>query len=89
VKEGDVIPGNAHFDTTKGHIEFRKAKAVDCTISEAFDTTAIHPFKGNIDLDKLEGIIKEYGQEKIPFINIKIKKQAAILRHFTVELSRI
>ena len=36
VKEGDIIPGNAHFDTTKGHIEFRKAKAIDCTISEAF-----------------------------------------------------
>ena len=34
-KEGDIIPGNAHFDTTKGHIEFRKAKAVDCTIREA------------------------------------------------------
>ena len=72
VKEGDVIPGNAHFDTTKGHIEFRKAKAIDCTIAEAFDTTTIHPFKGNIDLDKLESIIKEYGKERIPFINITV-----------------
>jgi len=35
VKEGDIIPGNSHFDTTKGHIEFRKAHAVDCTIDEA------------------------------------------------------
>ena len=49
VKEGDVVPGNSHFDTTKGHIEFRDAKAVDCTIDEAFDTTLIHPFKGNVD----------------------------------------
>jgi tryptophanase len=39
VKEGDIIPGNSHFDTTKGHIEFRKGKAIDCTIDEAFDTS--------------------------------------------------
>ena len=52
VKEGDFIPGNAHFDTTKGHIEYRKATAVDCTIDEAFDITINHPFKGNIDLYK-------------------------------------
>ncbi len=44
VKEGDVVPGNSHFDTTKGHIEFRKAKAIDCTIDEAFDPTLIYPF---------------------------------------------
>ena len=37
VKEGDIIPGNAHFDTTKGHIEFRKVSALDCTIDEAYD----------------------------------------------------
>jgi len=42
VKEGDVIPGNAHFDTTKGHIEFRKAVALDCTIDEAYDTGIPH-----------------------------------------------
>ena len=53
VKEGDIVPGNSHFDTTKGHIEFRKAKAIDCTIDEAFDSTFIHPFKGNVDLEKL------------------------------------
>lgn len=72
VKEGDAIPGNAHFDTTKGHIEFRKAKAVDCTIDAAYDTAVEHPFKGNIDLEKLESAIKEFGQSKIPFINITV-----------------
>jgi len=45
IKAGDIVPGNSHFDTTKGHIEFRHAKAIDCTIDEAFDTTANHPFK--------------------------------------------
>jgi tryptophanase len=71
VKEGDIVPGNSHFDTTKGHIEFRKAKAVDCTIKEADDTTLIHPFKGEVDLEKLEETLKKYN-ERIPFIILTI-----------------
>ncbi|MFW5515405.1 MAG: beta-eliminating lyase-related protein, partial [Prevotella sp.] len=46
VKPGMVVPGNAHFDTTKGHIESRKAKAIDVTIDEAHDTQLEIPFKG-------------------------------------------
>ncbi len=72
IKEGDVVPGNSHFDTTKGHIEFRKATAIDCTIDEAFDTTIIHPFKGNVDLNKLEVVLKKYPKEKIPMIIVTI-----------------
>lgn len=72
IKEGDVVPGNAHFDTTKGHIEFRKATAVDCTIDEAYDTTLQHPFKGNVDLNKLEKVLKEHPAEKIPMIIVTI-----------------
>ena len=72
IKEGDIIPGNSHFDTTKGHIEFRKAKAIDCTIDEAFDTEIDHPFKGDINLEKLEKTIKEYTPEKIPFIVVTV-----------------
>ncbi|MCD6113181.1 MAG: tryptophanase [Bacteroidales bacterium] len=72
VKEGDIVPGNSHFDTTKGHIEFRKATAVDCTIDEAFDTTLVHPFKGNLDLNKLEDVLKKYPREKIPMIIITV-----------------
>ncbi len=72
IKEGDIIPGNSHFDTTKGHIEFRKAKAIDCTIDEAFDTEIDHPFKGNINLEKLENTIKEHTPEKIPFIVVTV-----------------
>ncbi|MFP4664599.1 MAG: tryptophanase [Bacteroidales bacterium] len=72
IKEGDVIPGNSHFDTTKGHIEFRKALAVDCTIDEAFDTVNDHQFKGNIDLDKLEKVYKSYPKEKIPFVCVTV-----------------
>lgn len=72
VKDGDVIPGNSHFDTTKGHIEFRKAHAIDCTIDEAFDIENLHPFKGNIDLEKLEKIYQSHPKEKIPFCLITI-----------------
>lgn len=77
VKEGDVVPGNSHFDTTKGHIEFRKATAVDCTIDEAFDTSIIHPFKGNIDLNKLESVFKSHPKEKIPFVILTITCNSA------------
>ncbi|HBT72689.1 MAG TPA: tyrosine phenol-lyase [Lysinibacillus sp.] len=72
VKEGDVIPGNSHFDTTKGHIEFRKAHAIDCTVDEAFDIENLFPFKGNIDLKKLEKVYQTYPKEKIPFCLITI-----------------
>ena len=77
VKEGDVVPGNSHFDTTKGHIEFRKAKAIDCTIDEAFDTTIKHPFKGNLDLNKLEDVLKAHPKENIPFTLITITNNTA------------
>lgn len=72
IKDGDLVPGNTHFDTTKGHIEFRKAFAVDCTIDEAFDTTSENPFKGNIDLDKLEAVLSKNPAEKIPLIIVTV-----------------
>ncbi|NQV77486.1 MAG: tryptophanase [Lutibacter sp.] len=77
VKEGDVVPGNSHFDTTKGHIEFRKATAIDCTIEEAFDTSILHPFKGNVDLGKLEKVFKSNPKEKIPFVILTITCNSA------------
>nr|WP_321375067.1 tryptophanase [uncultured Bacteroides sp.] len=67
IKEGDVCPGNSHFDTTKGHIEMRKAFAVDCTIDEAKDTQLEIPFKGNVDINKLEAVLKKDGC-RVPFI---------------------
>ncbi len=72
VKEGDIVPGNSHFDTTKGHIEFRKATAVDCTCADASDTAKEVPFKGNLDLNKLEDVLKKYPKEKIPMIIVTV-----------------
>ncbi|MDP3399046.1 MAG: tryptophanase [Bacteroidales bacterium] len=77
VKEGDILPGNSHFDTTKGHIEFRKAIALDCTIEEAKDTTLELPFKGNMDLNKLESVLRQYPAEKIPCIVLTITNNTA------------
>lgn len=71
VKEGDVVPGNSHFDTTKGHIESRKALALDCTIDEAKDTQLEIPFKGNVDTKKLEDALIEYGN-RVPFVIVTI-----------------
>lgn len=59
IKPGMVVPGNAHFDTTKGHIEARKATAIDVTIPEAHDTQLELPFKGNVSLELLEKVLKE------------------------------
>jgi len=76
VKAGDYIPGNSHFDTTKGHIESRHAFAVDCTIDEAKDTQLEIPFKGNVDPEKLEKALVEYG-DKAPFIIVTITNNTA------------
>jgi len=72
VKEGDIIPGNSHFDTTKGHIEFRKASAIDCTIDEAFDSTLYHPFKGNVDLGKLKKVFNDNPLKNVPMVIITV-----------------
>jgi tryptophanase len=77
VKEGDIVPGNSHFDTTKGHIEFRKATAVDCTIDAASDTTLWHPFKGNVDIEKLENVLKSTSPGKISFIIVTVTNNTA------------
>jgi tryptophanase len=77
IKEGDIIPGNSHFDTTKGHIEFRKAKAVDCTVDIAGDTHAIAPFKGNVDTVKLEKVLSENPIDKIPFVILTLTNNTA------------
>ena len=76
VKEGDIVPGNSHFDTTKGHIEFRKATALDCTIDAAKDTQLEIPFKGEVDCAKLEKALAEHA-EKIPFIIVTVTNNTA------------
>ena len=76
VKEGDIVPGNSHFDTTKGHIESRHAFAVDCTIDEARDTALEHPFKGSVDIAKLEAVL-EKDAARVPFIIVTVTNNTA------------
>ncbi len=71
VKPGNVIPGNAHFDTTKGHIESRHAFAIDVTVDEAKDTQLEVPFKGNVSLEKLEKVLTE-NKGNVPFMVLTI-----------------
>ena len=76
VTPGAIVPGNSHFDTTKGHIESRKAFAVDCTVDEAKDTQLEVPFKGNVDPKKLEAVLAEKA-ELVPFIIVTITNNTA------------
>ena len=71
VKEGNVVPGNAHFDTTKGHIESRHAKAIDVTCDDAKDTQKEVPFKGNVSLEKLEKVLVE-NKGNVPFMVLTV-----------------
>lgn len=71
VKEGNVIPGNAHFDTTKGHIEARKAFAIDVTTDDVKDAQLEVPFKGNVSLEKLEKVLKE-NPGNVPFMVLTV-----------------
>ncbi|MDO5522546.1 MAG: tryptophanase [Bacteroidia bacterium] len=77
IKKGDILPGNSHFDTTKGHIEFRQAFAIDCTIGEALDTQLEIPFKGNVDVVKLETVLRQYPKEKIPAVVLTVTNNTA------------
>ena len=76
VKAGDMVPGNSHFDTTKGHIESRKAFAIVCTIDEAKNTQLELPFKGNVDPKKLEKVLEE-NADKIPFVIVTVTNNTA------------
>lgn len=77
LKEGDIVPGNSHFDTTKGHIEFRRCHAVDCTIDDAADTQKELPFKGEMDIAKLEKLLRENPREKVPCVVLTITNNTA------------
>ncbi len=76
VKKDAVVPGNSHFDTTKGHIESRGAIALDCTVDEAKDTQLEVPFKGNVDVKKLEKALNDH-KGKIPFVIVTCTNNTA------------
>lgn len=70
IKPGDFIPGNMYFTTTRLHQELAGGTFVDVIVDEAHDTQNTAPFKGNLDLQKLEDLIKKVGAKKIPYVSI-------------------
>lgn len=71
IEPGDVIPGNMYFTTTRFHQEYAGASFADVIIDEAHHPESTHPFKGNIDLDKLEALIDEVGADRIPYVSVE------------------
>src|SRR5574341_1516124 len=69
IKPGDVIPGNMYFTTTRLHQELAGGRFVDVIIDEAHDPSNEHPFKGNVDIAKMQRLVDEVGADKVPYIS--------------------
>ncbi|HZQ22901.1 MAG TPA: tryptophanase [Terriglobales bacterium] len=71
-RKGDIVPNNTHFDTTRANVEFVGAEAVDLPIAEGRQPSLDHPFKGNMDVQKLDTLINNVGRERIPLVMLTI-----------------
>ncbi|MCH8929552.1 MAG: tyrosine phenol-lyase [Proteobacteria bacterium] len=85
IKPGDFIPGNMYFTTTRLHQELAGGKFVDVIIDEAHDTQSSHPFKGNVDLAKLDELVQEVGADRIPYISLEGNVNMAGGQPFSME----
>lgn len=71
IAPGDVVPGNMYFTTTRYHQEAAGGTFVDVIVDEAHDPESMFPFKGNIDLDKLKGVIEDVGSDRVPYVSFE------------------
>src|SRR5690554_4761424 len=71
IKDGDVIPMNYHFTTTKEHMELNGGKVLEIYTDDALEITSQKPFKGNIDINKLKDVFQKYGKEKVAFVRME------------------
>lgn len=72
IDPGDVVPNNMHFDTTRAHVLHRGGEPRNLVVPEAFDIRSDHPFKGDMDVKRLEALFEEVGTERIPFVMLTI-----------------
>jgi tyrosine phenol-lyase len=70
IQPGDYVPGNMYFTTTRAHQELNGGTFVDIIIDEAHDAEIEHPFKGNVDLSKLDALVQKVGAKKIPYVSV-------------------
>ena len=71
IREGDFVPGNMYFTTTRLHQEMAGGTFVDVIVDEAHDPASDHPFKGNVDLAKLDKLVQEVGADRVPYISLE------------------
>lgn len=72
LKPGQIVPNNSHFDTTRANVEAQGALALDLVIPEGLDPNADHPFKGDMDLARLEALLREHGKSVVPLVMLTI-----------------
>ncbi len=77
IKKGQVSISNMHFDTTTGHVTLAGGKAVNSVVPEAKDISTYHPFKGNMDTERLVDLIETYGREKVGMIVMTVTCNSA------------
>lgn len=71
IEQGDYVPGNMYFTTTKAHQELAGGRFVDVIVDEAHDPESNCPFKGNVNLDKLDSLIRSVGHDRIPYLSLE------------------